>query len=117
MTQLSTDRDEKLKLTEVEKWLYAAVDTESKLLVEMDMFSCHGTESRVAFFCRLIEKYEISEAEFLVDSISVCLRSPQIERSIQLPHARLKVASDALDADQLFSLILAKQSRQRRTLA
>ncbi|WP_255191956.1 IS6 family transposase [Natronobeatus ordinarius] len=50
------------------KWLYAAIDIESKLLLEIDVFSRRGTDPAAAFLHRLIEKHEIDEAEFLVDA-------------------------------------------------
>jgi transposase-like protein len=51
-----------------EKWLYAAIDTESKLLLEIDVFSRRGTDPAAAFLHRLGEKHDLSDAEFLVDS-------------------------------------------------
>ncbi|AFZ71486.1 IS6 family transposase [Natronobacterium gregoryi] len=50
------------------KWLYATIDTESKLLLEIDVFSRRGTDPAAAFLHRLIEKHEIGDAEFLVDA-------------------------------------------------
>jgi transposase-like protein len=51
-----------------EKWLYAAVDTDSKLLLEIDVFSRRGTNSAAAFLHRLTEKHDVPETEFLVDA-------------------------------------------------
>jgi hypothetical protein len=43
------------RLTGEKKWLYAAVDTDSKLLLEIDVFSRRGTDpaafTRTAFSC------------------------------------------------------------------
>ncbi|WP_114578994.1 IS6 family transposase [Saliphagus sp. LR7] len=50
------------------KWLYAAIDTESKLLLEIDVFSRRGIGPAAAFLHRLDEKHEIDETEFLVDA-------------------------------------------------
>ena len=50
-----------------EKWLYAAIDTESKLLLEIDVYSRRGTDPAAAFLHRLTEKHDVSDAEFLVD--------------------------------------------------
>jgi transposase-like protein len=50
------------------KWLYAAIDTESKLLLEIDVFSRRGTDPAAAFLHRLGEKHDVSDAEFLVDA-------------------------------------------------
>ncbi len=49
------------------KWLYAAIDTESKLLLDIDVYSRLGTDPAAAFLHRLTEKQDISDAEFLVD--------------------------------------------------
>jgi transposase-like protein len=51
-----------------EKWLYAAIDTESKLLLEVDVFSRRGTDPAAAFLHRLTEKHDIANTEFLVDA-------------------------------------------------
>jgi transposase-like protein len=59
------------KQTEVDgekKWLYAAVDTDSKLLLEIDVFSRRGTDPAAAFLHRLTEHHEVSDTEFLVDA-------------------------------------------------
>jgi len=50
------------------KWLYAAIDTDSKLLLEIDVFSRRGTDPAAAFLHRLTEKHDLAETEFLVDA-------------------------------------------------
>jgi len=50
------------------KWLYAAIDTESKLLLELDVYSRRGTDPAAAFLHRLTEKYDVADTEFLVDA-------------------------------------------------
>jgi transposase-like protein len=50
------------------KWLYAAIDTDSKLLLEVDVYSRRGTDPAAAFLHRLTEKHNVSETEFLVDA-------------------------------------------------
>ncbi len=49
------------------KWLYATIDTDSKLLLGIDVYSRRGTDPAEAFLHRLTEKHEISDTEFLVD--------------------------------------------------
>jgi len=49
------------------KWLYAAIDTDSKLLLDIDVYSRRGIDPATAFLHRLIEKHEVSDTEFLVD--------------------------------------------------
>jgi len=51
-----------------EKWLYAATDTESKLLLEVDVFSRRGIGPAAAFLHRLTEKHNVDDTEFLVDA-------------------------------------------------
>ncbi|ELY94332.1 transposase [Natrialba chahannaoensis JCM 10990] len=48
--------------------MYAAIDTESKLWLEIDVFSRHGTNPAAAFLHRLTEKHDIDKTEFLVDA-------------------------------------------------
>ncbi|RLM48925.1 IS6 family transposase, partial [Halorubrum sp. Atlit-28R] len=48
-------------------WLYAAIDTETKLLLDVELFGRHGTDPAAAFLYRLSEKHDHSDAVFLVD--------------------------------------------------
>jgi len=50
------------------KWLTAVIDTESKLLLEIDVFSRCGTDPAAAFLSRLEEKQDLDETGFLVDA-------------------------------------------------
>ncbi|WP_159904778.1 IS6 family transposase [Salinirussus salinus] len=50
------------------KWLYAAVDIESKLLLEVDALSHPGTDPAAAFLHRLTEKHDVADSVFLVDA-------------------------------------------------
>lgn len=43
------------------RWLYAAMDTDSKLLLEIDVFSRRGTDLATAFLYRLTEKHDLVE--------------------------------------------------------
>ena len=49
------------------KLLYAAVDTESKLLLEVDVVSRRGTDSAAAFLHRITRKHNVAETVFLVN--------------------------------------------------
>jgi len=49
------------------KWLYAAIDIESRLLLEVDVYSRRGRDPAAAFLHRLSEKHDVAETEFLVD--------------------------------------------------
>jgi putative transposase len=50
------------------RWLYAAVDTESKLLLDIEIFSRRGTDPAAAFLHRLATNHDVSDTEFLVDA-------------------------------------------------
>jgi len=61
--------DEKQIEVECEKkWLYAAIDTDSKLVLDIDVYSCRGADPAAAFLHRLTEKHDVSDTEILVDS-------------------------------------------------
>ena len=66
------------------KWLYAAIDTESKLLLEVDVFSRRGSDPAAAFLHRLTEKHDLADAEFLVDAASYLTALARRELSGQL---------------------------------
>ena len=48
-------------------WLYAAIDVDTKLLLDVELFSRRGTNPAAAFLHRLREKHDRSETVFLVD--------------------------------------------------
>jgi len=48
-------------------WLYAAIDIDTKLILDVALFGRHGTDPAAAFLQKLREKHDLSEAEFLVD--------------------------------------------------
>ena len=50
------------------KWLYAAIDADSKLLLEDEVFSRRGTDPASGFLHRLTQKRDVSDAEFLTDA-------------------------------------------------
>jgi len=61
--------DEKqIEIDGEKKWLYAAVDTESKRLLEVGVFSRRGTDPAAAFLHRLTQKHDVAETVFLVDA-------------------------------------------------
>lgn len=51
-------------------WLYATIDTETKLLLDVAVFGRRSTDSVAVFLYRLAGKYDLSEAVFLVDGYS-----------------------------------------------
>ena len=48
-------------------WVYAAIDFDSKLILDAELFGRYGTDSAAAFLHRLTEKHDLSETVFLVD--------------------------------------------------
>ena len=48
-------------------WLYAAIDIESKLILDIALFDRHGTDLAAAFLHGLRERHGLSDVEFLVD--------------------------------------------------
>ncbi|MUV59465.1 IS6 family transposase [Halobacterium sp. CBA1126] len=47
--------------------LYAAIDIETKLILDVALFGRHGTDPAAAFLQKLQENHDLSEAEFLVE--------------------------------------------------
>jgi len=54
--------EEQIKVDGDKKWLYAAIDTESKLLLEVDVYSRRATVPATAFRNRPIEKHDVDDA-------------------------------------------------------
>ncbi|CCQ35842.1 ISH14-type transposase ISNamo13 [Natronomonas moolapensis 8.8.11] len=48
-------------------WLYAAIDIETKLILDVQLFGRHGTDPAAAFLHGLRENHDLSDAVFLVD--------------------------------------------------
>ncbi|WP_158059519.1 IS6 family transposase [Halorussus halophilus] len=48
-------------------WVYAAIDCDTKLLLDIAVFGRRGTDPAAAFLHNLTEKHDCSHAEFLVD--------------------------------------------------
>jgi putative transposase len=47
-------------------WLYAAIDLDTKLLLDIQLFKRHGTDSAAAFLHGVVEKHDCEDAVFLV---------------------------------------------------
>ena len=48
-------------------WLYAAIDIDTKLILDVALFGRHGTDPAAAFLHGLAEKHNLSDTMFLVD--------------------------------------------------
>jgi transposase-like protein len=60
--------EQQIEVDGEKKWLYAAVDVDSKLLLEVDVFSRRGTDPAAAFLHRLTQKHNVADTVFLVDA-------------------------------------------------
>jgi len=103
------------------KWLYAAIDTESKLLLEVDVFSRRGTDPAAAFLHRLTEKHDVSDTEFLVDAGGYLTALARRELSGQLDysernHIEKWFQTVAMVIDRFHSFWQGSQSSARRWL-
>jgi transposase-like protein len=86
-TPLRVAVDEKqIEVDGDEKWLYAAIDTESELLLEIDVYSRRGTDPAAAFLHWLTANHDISETEFLIDAGGYLTAIVRRELSGQLNH-------------------------------
>jgi len=47
--------------------LYAAIDLDTKLILDVALFGRHGTDPAAAFLSGLAEKHDLSDTTFLVD--------------------------------------------------
>ena len=64
--------DEKqIEVAGEKQWLYAAIDIESNLLLEVDVYSSRGVGPAAALLTRPIEKYEVSDTELYIH-LPVC---------------------------------------------
>lgn len=48
-------------------WVYAAIDLDTKVLLDIAVFGRRGTNPTAAFLQKLTEKHDCSQATFLVD--------------------------------------------------
>ena len=48
-------------------WLYAAIDLDTKLILDVALFGRHGTDPAAAFLSGLDEKHDLTDTVFLVD--------------------------------------------------
>nr|WP_232423923.1 IS6 family transposase [Haladaptatus paucihalophilus] len=56
-----------VKFNGSQSWAYAAIDTETKLLLDVKVFDRHGTDQAAAFLSGMAEKHNLSNSVFLVD--------------------------------------------------
>ncbi len=56
-----------VKITGDWSWVYAAIDLDTRLILDVAVFGRRGTDPAAAFLHRLTEKHDLSETVFLVD--------------------------------------------------
>ncbi|MFC6766833.1 IS6 family transposase [Natrinema soli] len=83
-----------VKINGNRSWMYAAIDLDMKLILDVALFGRRGTDPAAAFLHGLTEKHDLSEVEFLVDGAGyLTALSIRIERSSQLhrskPHRKV----------------------------
>ncbi len=103
------------------KWLYAAIDTESKLLLEIDMFSRRGTNPATAFLHRLTEDHDLDETAFLVDADGYLTALARYELSGQLDysdrnHVEKRLQTVSMRIDRFHSFWRGSPASARRWL-
>ena len=56
------------------RWCYAAIDLDSMLVLDIEVFSRRGTDPAAAFLSRLAEHHDLSEADLLYRMPEVLIR-------------------------------------------
>ncbi|MFB6197759.1 MAG: IS6 family transposase [Halobacteriaceae archaeon] len=67
-------------------WVYAAIDTDTKLLLDVALFGRRGTDPAAAFLHQLTEKHDLSDATFLVDGYGYLTALSRLGLSGQLDY-------------------------------
>lgn len=67
-------------------WLYAAIDIDLKLILDVAVFDRRGTDPTTAFLQELDERDDLSEAVFLVDGYGYLIALARIRLSGQLDY-------------------------------
>ena len=68
-------------------WVYAAIDLETKVLLDVALFGRRGTEPAAAFLHGLTQKHDCSQAVFLVDGFGYLTALSRLGLSGQLDYA------------------------------
>ncbi|WP_135306268.1 IS6 family transposase, partial [Haloarcula amylovorans] len=75
-----------VKINGEQSWLYAAIDTETKLLLDVAVFGRRGTDPAAAFLHGVAEKHDLSEAVFLVDGTGYLTALARLDLSGRLDY-------------------------------
>jgi len=68
-------------------WLYAAIDTETKLLLGAELFERRGTDAATAFLHTLARKHDLSDTVFLVDGYGYLTALARLDLSGRLDYS------------------------------
>jgi len=78
--------EEQIEVDGKKKLLYAAIDTDSNLLLEVNLYSRRRTDPAAAFLHRLTEKHNVADTEFLIDAGGYLTSLARHELSGRLNH-------------------------------
>jgi transposase-like protein len=68
-------------------WLYAAIDTETKLLLGAELFERRGTDAATAFLRSLERKHDFADTVFLVDGYGYLTALARLDLSGRLDYS------------------------------
>ena len=113
--------EKRIEVDGEEKWLYAAIDVESKLLLEVDVTSRRGTDPAAAFLESLAELHDLDDTEFLVDGMGYLTALARHRLSGQLDytdpnHIEKWFQTVAMRIDRFHSFWRGSQASARRWL-
>jgi transposase-like protein len=98
-------------------WLYAAIDLDTKLILDVQLFGRHGTDPTAAFLHGLREKHDLSDAVFLVDQFGYRTAVARLGLNGQVDYTDRnlieKVVSHAQNAHRPFPQLVGRQSVER----
>jgi putative transposase len=106
-----------VKINDEWPWLYAAIDTETKLILDITLFGSYRTDPAAAFLHRLDEKHNLSEAESLVGQFGYRTALARLGLSGQVNYTDRKMVSHAQNAYRPLSYFVGEQSVERPQVA
>ena len=68
------------------RWVYAAIDVETKPLLDIELFNRRDTDPAAAFLHRLTEKHDVANAVFLVDGYGYLTALSRLDLSGRLDY-------------------------------
>ena len=102
-------------------WVYAAIDVETKLILDVELFGQHSTGSAAAFLHGLRKKHDLSVAELPVDRFGYPTAPylSRVERSSELyrpkPHEKV-VSTLEVRVGRIHTSLVAQSGERTRTV-